>query len=74
MGKLTTNRQRKTMHWYHYYVIVDLYFHSYFQESQEPEKSTEMEKEARLCIFNEYVKIQKLAYALSYYQSWDLCE
>ena len=25
------------MHWYHYYVIVDLYFHSYFQERQELE-------------------------------------
>ena len=47
MGKLTIDKQRKNLHWYHYYVIVDLYFHSYFQQSQELEQSTEMGKEAR---------------------------
>ena len=34
-------------------LIWDLYFHSYFQESRELEKSMEMGKEARLWIFNE---------------------
>ena len=33
-----TDNQRKNLHWYHYYVIVDLYFHSYFQESRDLEK------------------------------------
>ena len=34
-----TDNQRKNLHWYHYYVIVDLYFHSYFQQRRELEKS-----------------------------------
>ena len=34
-----TDNQRQHLHWYHYYVIVDLYFHSYFQESRELQKS-----------------------------------
>ena len=64
-----TDNQRTDLHWYHSYDIVDLYFHSYFQESRELEKSTEMGKEARLCIFNECLQQQELVYVFLYYQS-----
>ena len=47
-----TDNQRTDLHWYHYYVIVDLYFHSYFQQSQELEQSyTEGQKVETLYCF-----------------------
>ena len=43
-GQSMTDNQRKNLHWYHYYVIVDLYFHSYFQEKREQKKTIPKDK------------------------------
>ena len=44
MSQLKTDDLRKNLHWYHYYVIVDLYFHFYFQQSREREKAIPKDK------------------------------